>query len=80
MPPARATLAAALLHASLAAGRTLVGVEQLQAAGWGKEGTAEGEELIRLFEKRDTRGDGALDLEQFTQLIEECGMLLGLSW
>ena len=45
-------------------------LDELQEAGWGKEGTVEGDSLIELFERHDVEGNGSLNLEQFTDLVQ----------
>ena len=45
---------------------------------FGGMGSPEGDELSRLFAKMDTSGSGALDLVQFSALIKEFGVRMGL--
>ena len=56
-------------------GSGTIELEELQEAGWGTEGTADGDALREAFELIDTEGTGSLSLQQFEKLVVECSML-----
>lgn len=52
-------------------------LNEVQVAGWGAKGTPEGALLVAMFKKTDLNEDRALDVDEFTQFVEECATLIG---